>query len=124
MAEKWINVILDLNGILCVAEEWESKGSIKKFNHQSEPHSATMPTIVGPKAVYVWLGCLAFLVELQKIAFFSVWSSMKKTTVEKISKYLFRGGQMPVSVLRQDSCKTMKCRDISRQLVSFKESEN
>ena len=121
MAEKWINVILDLNGVLCVAEEWKSKGSIKKFNHQSEPHSATIPSIVGPKAVYVRPGCLAFLVELQKIAFVSVWSSMKKTTIEEICKYLFRGGQMPINVLGQDSCKTVKCKDTSGRLVSFKE---
>ena len=46
---------------------------------------------------------------------------MKKTTVKKISKYLFRGGQMPVCILGQDSCKTMKCRDTSGRLVSFKE---
>ena len=121
MAEKWINVILDLNRVLCVAEEWKSKGSIKKFNHQSEPHSATIPAIVGPKVVYVRPGCSAFLVELQKIAFISVWSSMKKTTVEKICKYLFCGGQMPICVLGQDSCKTVKCRDTSGRLVSFKE---
>ena len=48
---------------------------------------------------------------------------MKKTTVEEISKYLFRGEQMPVCVLRQDSCKTVKCRDTFGRLVSFKESE-
>ena len=46
---------------------------------------------------------------------------MKKTTVEEISKYLFRGGQMPVCILGQESCKTVKCRDTSGQLVSFKE---
>ena len=82
-----------------------------------------MPAIVGPKAVYVQLGCSAFLIELQIIAFVSVWSSMKKTTVEEIYKYLFRGGQMPVCVLGQDSCKTVKCRDTFGRLVSFKELE-
>ena len=70
MAKKWINIILDLNGIMCVAEEWKSKGSIKQFNHQSEPHSATIPTIVGPKVVYVRPGCLAFFVELLKLRSF------------------------------------------------------
>ena len=121
MAEKWINVTLDLNGVLCVAEEWKSKGSIKQFNHQSEPHSATIPAIVGPKVVYVRPGCSAFLEELQKIVFVSVWSSMKKTTIGEICKYLFRGGQMPICILRQDSYKTVKCKDTSRRLVSFKE---
>ena len=69
--------------------------------------------------------CLARLLSLLsralEIAFVSVWSSMKKTIVEEIYKYLFRGGQMPVCVLGQDSCKTVKCRDTSGRLVSFKE---
>ena len=46
---------------------------------------------------------------------------MKKTTVEEIYKYLFRRGQMPICVLEQDSCKTVKCRDTSGRLLSFKE---
>ena len=46
---------------------------------------------------------------------------MKKTTVEEISKYLFCRGQMPICVLGQESCKTVKCRDTSGRLVSFKE---
>ena len=46
---------------------------------------------------------------------------MKKTIVEEICKYLFRGGQMPICVLGQDSCKTVKCTDTSGRLVSFKE---
>ena len=44
-----------------------------------------------------------------------------KTTIEEICKYLFCGGQMPICVLGQDSCKTVKCRDTSGRLVSFKE---
>ena len=47
---------------------------------------------------------------------------MKKTTVEEICKYLFCGRQMPICVLGQDSYKTVKCRDTSGRLVSFKES--
>ena len=63
MAEKWINVVLDLNGILCVCEDWKSKGlSHKKLRHFSQPHSATEPALVGPKAVWV---CQIALISLQ-----------------------------------------------------------
>ena len=42
------NVVLDLNGILCVCEDWKSKGlSHKKLRDFSQPHSATEPTLVG-----------------------------------------------------------------------------
>ena len=121
MVEKWMNVVLDLNGILCVCEDWKSKGSNKQFNHASEPHSATVAAIVGPKAVYVRPYCSEFLKELEKIAHISVWSSMKKSTVVEICGYLFREGSLPFLVLGQDSCKTVRCRDTSGRLTSYKE---
>ncbi len=99
MTNKWINVVLDLNGILCLCEDWKSKGSIKQFNHRLEPHSAAMAAVVGPKAIYVRPNCSTFLVELEKIAVVSVWSSMKKSTIDDICEYLFRHGQMPFLVL-------------------------
>ena len=77
MDEKWLNVVLDLNGILCVCEDWKSNQSTKQSNNSSAPHSATIGAIVGMKAVYVHPNCLSFLEELGKIASISVLSSMK-----------------------------------------------
>ena len=83
MAQKWINVVLDLNGTLCVCEDWKSKGlSHKKLRHFSEPHSAIESALVGPKAVWVRPNCSNFLTELGRFAIISVWSSMKKSTTD------------------------------------------
>ena len=78
--EKWMNVVLDLNGLLCVTEDWKSKGPGKVYNPLSEPNLATIGAKVGPKAITVRRECFTFLRELLKIAFVSVWSSIKRFT--------------------------------------------
>ena len=121
MAGKWLNVVLDLNGILCVTEDWKSKWLGQVYNKKSEPHSATVAAIVGPKAVYVRPDCSTFLKELGKIAFVSVWSSMKKSTVDEICAYLFRGEGSPFQVLGQDACKMLKRWDGAGTWIPYKE---
>ena len=111
--------MLDLNGILCVCEDWKSYRSTKQYNNSSAPHSATIGAIVGMKAVYVHPNCLSFLEELGKIASISVWSSMKIWNIEGVVEYLFPQGKYPCLVLAQDSCTTLRCRDSSRRLTTF-----
>ena len=117
--EKWLNVVLDLNGILCVCEDWKSNRSTKQYNNSSAPHSATIGTIVGMKAVYVRPNCLNFLQELGKIVSISVWSSMKISNVEGVVNYLFPKGKLPCLVLVQDLCTIVRCRDSSGRLTTF-----
>ena len=31
--EKWMNVVMDLNGLLCVTEDSKSEGPGKEYNH-------------------------------------------------------------------------------------------
>lgn len=95
-------------------------GSPRKFSNSSEPHSAIVGAIVGPKAVYVRSDCSTFLFELGKIAFISVWSSMKKSTTDSICQYLFRDMELPFLILGLNSCKTLKCRDKSGRVIPFK----
>ena len=111
--------MLDLNGILCVCEDWKSNRSTKQYNNSSAPHLATIGAIVGMKAVYIRPNCLSFLEELGKIATISVWSSMKIWNVEGVVEYLFPKWKLPCLVLVQDSCTTLKCRDSSRRLTTF-----
>ena len=33
LTEKWMNVVLDLNGLLCVTEDWKSEGPGKIYIH-------------------------------------------------------------------------------------------
>ena len=82
-----MNIILDLNGFLCVTEDWKSNGRGNVYNPLSELHSPAIGAKVGPKAVTVRPNCSAFLRELGKIAFVSVWSS-KKRFIEKFIESL------------------------------------
>ena len=118
--EKWLNVVLDLNGILCVCKDWKSNQSTKQYNNSSTPHSTTIGIIVGMKAVYVQPICSNFLEELGKIASISMWSSMKISNVKGVVNYLFpKTWKLPWLVLAQDSCTTLRCRDSSGQLTTF-----
>ena len=101
---KWLNVVLDLSGILCVYEEKRFLPSDQQYINCKGPHSTTVPTIVGPKAVFVCPSCLRFLWELSKFAVISVWSTMKLNTVKQVCKYLFVDVSPLVNILGQESC--------------------
>ena len=55
----------------------EVRGPWQNIHPLLEPHFVMIGTKVGPKAVTVKRKCFIFLRELVKIAFVSVWSSMK-----------------------------------------------
>ena len=86
---RWLNVILDLNGILCVSKERRFLPKDQVYNLVSNAHSSVLPAAVGPKAVFVRPHCLDFLRELNLIANVSVWSSMALTTTKSICNYSF-----------------------------------
>nr|PNR25991.1 hypothetical protein PHYPA_031238 [Physcomitrium patens] len=117
--DKWLNVVLDLNGILCVCEDWKSNRSTKRYSNSSVPHSTTIGAIVGMKAVYVRPNCLNFLAELGKIARISVWSSMKSSNIQGVVNYLFPKEMLPGLVVGQDSCTSIRFRDSSGRLTTF-----
>ena len=88
---KWLNIILDINGILCHCME---KAGMSKmpfvYDVKHEIHLSKVPTIVGPKAAYTRPGLLKFLIEISKFAArIFIWSSIKRFTVHKIVEYLF-----------------------------------
>jgi len=68
VAQKWLNVVLDLNEILCVYEDIKSKGWYSNIGESSKAHFAVVPIIVGKKEIYVRPNCIEFLSELEKIA--------------------------------------------------------
>jgi hypothetical protein len=79
-----------------------------QLGHQLS-YSSTVPTIVGPKVVFTRPGLLEFLTEISKFAArIFIWSSMKRSTVDKIVDYLFRGLPLPFDILRQDSCQKIE----------------
>ena len=58
---RWLNVVVDLNGILCICEEYRFLPKTKSWNPESNPHSSSIDAKIGPKAVYVHLSCFPFL---------------------------------------------------------------
>jgi hypothetical protein len=80
-----------------------------KNSVQQRIHSSTVPTIVGPKAVFTRPGLHEFLTVISKFAArVIIWSSMERSTVEEIVHYLFHGLPQPFEVLEQDSCRKIE----------------
>jgi hypothetical protein len=72
-------------------------------------HSPTVPTIVRPKAVFTRPGLHEFLTTISDFAArVLIWSSMKRSTVEKIVQYLFCGLLLWFDILGQDSCRRIE----------------
>ena len=111
---KWLNIILDINSILCYYMDKKATNMMSFVNsiHQ-RIHLSTAPTIVEPKAVFTQLGLLEFLTAISKfVARIIIWSSMKRSTIEEIVHYLFCGLPPPFEVLGQDSYRKIKiCRE-------------
>jgi hypothetical protein len=107
---KWLNIVLDINGILCHCMEKVGMSRMPfVYDERQGIHSSTVPTIVGPKAVFMRLGLLEFLTEISKFAArIFIWSSMKRSTVDKIVDYIIRSLPLPFDILGQDSCRKIE----------------
>ena len=87
--KKWLNVVLDLNGILCVCLEARLMPRGQAYVVGKKPHSGTVPFRAGPKAVYIRPSCQRFLTELGNVADITIWSSMRVSTVKSVCDLLF-----------------------------------
>ena len=117
---RWLNVVLDLNGILCVCEEYKYLPKIHSWNFESNPHSSSIPVKIGPKAVYVRPSCSKFLSALSDFADIIVWNSMREPTTRQICEYLFRGLAMPLHILGQDSCDRINVMGRNNRVTTMK----
>jgi hypothetical protein len=112
---RWLNIGLDINRVLCHCIEKVGTSRMPfVYDVRQGIHSSTVPTIVGPKAIFTRPDLLEFLTEISKFAArIFIWSSMKRSTVDKIVDYLFRGLPLPFDILGhdilgQDSCRKIK----------------
>ncbi|KAG0573035.1 hypothetical protein KC19_VG143100 [Ceratodon purpureus] len=100
----WLNVVLDLNGILCSSTpKWPRQSFV---SHDLNIHSASKPAVVRPKLVCVRPNCSDFLPRLSTFATITVWSSMKTSTTKMICDYLFDPIRpvYPLRILGQGDC--------------------
>jgi hypothetical protein len=109
---QWLNVILDLNGVLCSCVQKSTvtrRGPQQKLYYvEGFLHSATIPTCVGPKAIYICPGLAKFIRRVTRFANITVWSSMMQSTTGEVVKYLFHNNVQPMIVYGQESCNTIQ----------------
>jgi hypothetical protein len=105
---QWLNVILDLNGVLCsciqknTLTRWGSQQ--KLFYKEGFVYLATIPTCVGPKAIYIRPEVAAFVRRVSGFADITVWSSMMQSIASQVVDYFFHRNVKPVAVYGQESC--------------------
>jgi hypothetical protein len=107
---KWLNIVLDIKSILyhCM-EKAATRGMLFMNDVKQGIHSPTIPTIIGPKAVFTRPGLHEFFTMISEFAAcVLIWSSMKRSTMEKIVQYLFRKLPLLFDILRQDSCRRIE----------------
>ena len=107
---NWLNIVLDINGILshCVEKAGTNRMPFV-YDERQRIHLSTVPTIVGSKNIFTHPGLLELFTKISKFAArIFIWSSMKKSTIDKIVNYLFRGLPLPFDILRQDSCQKIE----------------
>jgi hypothetical protein len=72
-------------------------------------HAPTVPTIIGPKIVFTRPSLHEFFTTISEFAIrVLIWSSMKRSTMEKIVQYLFRSLALPFDILGQVSCQRIE----------------
>lgn len=121
ICRAWLNVVIDLNGIIChCSPSWEAKGS---RNRDLRVHSATLPTVVGKKLVWVRPGCKDFLSQLSAFATITVWSSMMTSSTTAICDYLFGPIKpiKPLLILGQEDCDRVPVRKVGSRTFFMKE---
>ena len=121
-SSKWLNIVLDLNGVLCQCIERSTaiqRG--RTFIPEQHTYSSKYPTIIGPKGVFCRPRVREFLDSISEFARIVVWSSMKRSTVSAISNYLFHDLPTPLAILGQDHCQTI---DIGEGRSLFRGNEN
>ena len=123
-SSKWLNIVLDLNGVLCECVERSSASRHgQTFCEDQHVYSSQISTLVGSKGVY----CRPCVCEfLRFISGFAarvvVWSSMKRSTVMLIAHFLFHDLPSPYAILGQNECTNIEIGD-GQFIFSFNENK-
>ena len=121
---KWLNFILDLNGVLCQCVERSSASRHgRTFREDQHVYSSRIPSLVGPKGVYCHPHVREFLRFISgSTARVVVWSSMKRSTFELIARFLFHDLPSPFAILGQNECTNIEIGD-GQFVFSFNENK-
>jgi hypothetical protein len=118
---KWLNVVLDLNGILCVYQEEQLMPSGTTYVVSDLSHSNNVLYLVGKNAVFFCTSCRRFLRELGNVADITIWSPMRVATVKSVCDLLFKDLSIkPVNILGQESCELIRICDTQGKMSFLK----
>jgi hypothetical protein len=65
---NWLNLVLDLNGILCICQEKRLMPKEHAYVDSSRPHFSTFSYFLGPKAIFDCLSYQRFLRKHDNVA--------------------------------------------------------
>ena len=124
LSSKWLNIVLDLNGVLCQCVERSSASQHgRTFREDQHVYSLQIPTLVGPKGVYCRPRVCEFLHFISSFAArVMVWSSMKRSTVELIVRFFFHDLPFPYAILDQNESTNIEIGD-GQFVFSFNENK-
>ena len=95
----------------------------RSFFEDQHLYSSRVPTLVGPKNVYCCQRVREFLRVLSNfVAHIVIWSSMKRTTIKRVARYLFHDLPPPFTILGQNHCSNIEIGD-SQFVLSFNENK-
>ena len=95
----------------------------RSFYEDQHLYSSRVSTLVGSKGVYCRPRVREFLHLLSNFAaHIVIWSSMKRTTVERVARYLFLNLPPPFAVLGQNHCSSIEIGD-GQFVLSFNENK-
>lgn len=109
--KKWLNLVFDLNGILCMCVDAKSSGQrkSKQLSEEGFHYNPRRGESVGPKLVFSRPKVREFLSAVREFAAtVNIWSSMKHTTANQVASYLFHELYFVDRVSGQDVCRTIK----------------
>ena len=121
-SSKWLNIVLNLNGVLCQRVERSSTRRHRRtLRDDQHVYSSQIPTLIGPKGMYCRPRVREFLHFISGFAArVVVWSSMKRSTVELIACFLFHDLPSPYAILGQNECTNIDIGD-GQFVFSFNE---
>jgi NLI interacting factor-like phosphatase len=106
---KWLNIVFDLNGILCQCALKSYAAKMKPYQLEDNVLCHKVPTIIGPKAVFARQNVPEFLREVSRVANrIVVWTSMFKSNAEPIAGHIFSKSKAPFDILAQEQCKKVE----------------
>ena len=95
----------------------------RTLHEDQHVYSSWIPTLVGPKGVYSRPRVREFLRFISGFAArVVVWSSMKRSTVELIARFLFHDLSSPFAILGQNKCANIDIGD-GQFIFSFNENK-